>query len=188
MADKRFPWRSWLRATHRDVGYLLVGLTFVYAISGLAVNHIDDWDANFVERVDTHQLAALPKDDAGAARVIRERLAIDEQPNEIYRVDEGTLEMLFDDRTLTANLDTGEVVDERRKARFFVRAANWLHLNRGKRAWTYIADGYAALLLMLALSGAFMLPGRKGLFGRGAILIGIGCAVPILYVTLSGGP
>ena len=41
-------WRAWLRAIHRDVGYLVVGLTLIYALSGLAINHIQDWDPNFV--------------------------------------------------------------------------------------------------------------------------------------------
>ena len=36
-----------LRALHRDFGYIAVGLTFIYALSGLAVNHIADWDPNF---------------------------------------------------------------------------------------------------------------------------------------------
>jgi hypothetical protein len=44
------------------------------------------------------------------------------------------------------------------------------------------------LLLFLALSGMFMIKGKKGLIGRGAILVVLGAAVPILYVTLSGGP
>ena len=66
--------------------------------------------------------------------------------------------------------------------------ANWLHLNRGKKAWTYFADAYAAGLLFLAISGLFMIPGKKGLFGRGAVFLAIGIAVPVLYVTLSNAP
>ena len=71
---------------------------------------------------------------------------------------------------------------------FLLRVANWLHLNRGKKAWTWVADGYAVLLLYLATSGLFMLPGKKGFFGRGAILFALGVAVPIGYVVFSGGP
>jgi hypothetical protein len=186
--SKGFAWRAWLRAIHRDVGYLLVGLTVVYALSGLAVNHIDDWNSNFVEFDRTHQLGALPKDDDEAVNVVRTRLAIEAEPSDVYRVSDDELEISFDDRTLTAHLDSGEVNDRGRESRFFVRAANWLHLNRGKKAWTYFADGYAALLLFLALSGMFMIKGKKGLIGRGAILVVLGAAVPILYVTLSGGP
>ncbi len=35
-------------AVHRDLGYLLAGTTILYAISGLALNHVDDWNPNFV--------------------------------------------------------------------------------------------------------------------------------------------
>jgi hypothetical protein len=31
----------------------------------------------------------------------------------------------------------------------------------------------------------FMLPGRRGILGRGAVLVAVGAAVPILYVALS---
>jgi hypothetical protein len=69
-----------------------------------------------------------------------------------------------------------------------LRAANWLHLNRGKKAWTLVADTYAVMLLYLAISGLFMIPGRKGLLGRGAVIAALGAAVPVGYVVFSGGP
>ena len=82
-------------------------------------------------------------------------------------------------------MPSGHVVDEEQKPRFFLRVANWLHLNRGKKAWTYFADAYAAGLLLLATSGIFMIPGRKGLIGRGAVFVAVGVAIPIVYITLS---
>ncbi|HRI08219.1 MAG TPA: hypothetical protein PKW35_10395 [Nannocystaceae bacterium] len=90
--------------------------------------------------------------------------------------------------TLHVRTDTGEVREEGQRPRFLLRVANWLHLNRGKKAWTYAADAYAAGLLALALTGMLMIPGRKGLVGRGALLVAAGVALPVLYVTLSGGP
>jgi len=186
---KGFKWRPWLRAAHRDVGYLLVGLTVVYALSGLAVNHIDDWNANFIEYSRTHQLSGtLPTEDAALTAEVRKQLGVEAEPVEVYWVDDDEVEILFDERTLTIDTASGVVRDEGRDARFFFRLANWLHLNRGKKAWTYIADGYAGLLLMLALSGMFMIKGPKGLKGRGFLLVAAGIAVPVLYVTLSGGP
>src|SRR5690606_41194055 len=64
-----FRWRPWLRAIHRDVGYLAVGLTFVYALSGLAVNHIQDWDPNFtpIERQHNVQIKDPAAPDADLA-------------------------------------------------------------------------------------------------------------------------
>ena len=43
----RFNWRKLNNALHRDVGYLVVGLTIVYAVSGLAVNHRADWNPSY---------------------------------------------------------------------------------------------------------------------------------------------
>ena len=88
----------------------------------------------------------------------------------------------------TSTPTSGVVHEEGQAARPLLRVANWLHLNRGKKAWTYIADFYAVFLLFLAISGLFMIPGRKGLLGRGAIVALLGAAVPIAYVVLSGGP
>ena len=80
-ARRRFQWRALLRAVHRDVGYAAVGLTFVYAVSGLAVNHIAAWDPNFVNTTTTHELgAALPADDADAKMLVLAKLGIEETP------------------------------------------------------------------------------------------------------------
>lgn len=188
--SKRKPgWRPWLRALHRDFGYLVIGLTVIYAVSGLAVNHIADWDPSFRQLERTHQVTTpLPDDDDEAARSVLASLGVTETPREVYRADDSQLDLVFDQRTFHVDTRSGKVVEEGQSPRFFLRLANWLHLNRGKQAWTLIADAYAVLLLFLALSGLFMIPGRKGLIGRGAVIALIGAAVPVVYVSLSGGP
>jgi hypothetical protein len=188
VSDKKkgFVWRPLLRAVHRDVGYTAVGLTFVYAVSGLAVNHIGEWDPNFKNYETTHEVGGpLPDNDEAAARIVLDKLQIKEAPEEVYRA-EKDLEVRIGERTLHVNVDTGHVVDQGRKPRFILRVANWLHLNRGKKAWTYAADTYAAALLFLAFSGLFMLKGGKGLLGRGAVFVLVGIAIPIAYVTFAG--
>lgn len=185
----KLRWRPWLRAMHRDAGYLAVGLTVVYALSGLAVNHIADWDPNFDNYEAAHTIELpLPAEDRALADHVLRALAIDEAPTDVYRVDTHEVSVLLENRSLHVRSDTGEVREEGQRPRLLLRVANWLHLNRGKKAWTYVADAYAAGLLLLAISGMFMIPGRRGLLGRGAILVALGAAVPILYVTLSGGP
>ncbi|HTV24498.1 MAG TPA: PepSY-associated TM helix domain-containing protein [Polyangiaceae bacterium] len=185
----RIRWRLWLRAIHRDVGYFSVGLTFIYAASGLAVNHIADWEPNFREVERVHQVAVpLPAEDERVADTVRETLGIAEPLREVFRADERDLEVVFDRRTLRVDTQTGRVVEHAQEPRFFLRVANWLHLNRGKRAWTIIADSYAVFLLLLSLTGLWMFPGRKGLLGRAGVMALAGALVPALYVTLSGGP
>jgi hypothetical protein len=189
---RRFQWRGLLRTVHRDAGNLAIGLTLIYALSGIAVNHIgkeNEWDPNFTSYQRTHELGGplVGEDQAVADRVL-ERLSIHDKPNDIYRAAPAELEISFKQRTLHVNTETGKVLDEGQSPRFFLRMANWLHLNRGKKAWTYVADGYAAALLFLAFSGMFMLPGRKGLIGRGGIFVVLGIAIPVVYVVWSGGP
>lgn len=181
--------RPWLRALHRDIGYLAVGFTFIYALSGLAVNHIKDWDPNFHQINVTHKLAGpLIGADQPVSQRVLQALKVTEPAREIYRASDTRLEIVLDKRTLHVDTRSGVVLEEGQKPRFFLRAANFLHLNRGKKAWTFLADAYAVFLLFLATSGLFMIPGKKGIVGRGAIIAGIGAAIPTLYVVLSHAP
>jgi hypothetical protein len=184
---RRFIGHPLLRALHRDAGYLAVGLTCVYALSGIAVNHLKDWDPNFDNYEHAHHLAKplTGDDDAIAKRVIAE-LGIHEPLRDVYKSTDDQLDITFDKRSLHVTLSSGDVLEQGQNPRWFLRAANYLHLNRGKKAWTYAADAYAFVLLGLALSGMFMLPGRRGLFGRGLFFVLLGAAVPIAYVTLGG--
>ena len=185
---KRGAWRRQIRALHRDIGYLLVGLTFVYALSGLAVNHIEDWDPNFSQFEVEHTLAAaLPADEQAAAAAVLAQLEIDEAPSDVFLYEQ-ELEIQLDNRSLFVDGAAMTILDRGQHQRPGLRAANWLHLNRGKKAWTLVADSYAFLLLFLACSGMLMLPGKKGFKGRGWILVLLGAAVPVGYVVLSGGP
>ena len=186
-AKRAYNLRPLLRALHRDAGYFAVGLTLIYALSGLAVNHIAQWDPNFRNYETAHELGPVAGDDDAASRAVLARLQIAGAPREVYRAGPDDLEILFDHRSLHVNTVTGHVVDEGQKPRFFIRAANWLHLNRGKKAWTYFADSYAVGLLFLACSGLFMLAGKKGLFGRGIFFVAAGVAIPIVYLALVKG-
>jgi hypothetical protein len=188
-ARARRRWRAWLRACHRDIGYLLVGLTFVYAISGVAINHIDEWNPNFEDQKQTVELGKpLPDDTDEAVALVLGELGIDSEPESVEDYGAELEIYIGSSRAIRADRETGIIYDDHQEPRFFLRVANWLHYNRGKAAWTYIADGYAFLLLFLATSGIFMLKGRKGFIGRGVILVALGVAIPILYVHWSGGP
>ena len=185
----RLNWRATVRSWHRDLGYVLIGLTVVYAVSGLAVNHISDWDPNFTSYRKVHQLPTpVPTDDGALAAAVLRQVGAKGRAQEVYRAGPDRLDIKLANRIIQVDPTTGRVVETGQKERFFVRVANWLHLNRGKKAWTIVADLYAGGLLLLALSGLFMLPGKNGMRGRGSILVALGIAVPVLYVVLSGGP
>jgi hypothetical protein len=181
-------WRAWLRAIHRDVGYLAVGFTVIYALSGIAMNHIDDWDPNFhaTETTRTIEPIADELDDAEATRRIAAVAGLSGALSDVYRAGDEVRLTYADGSKVTAIGDT--VTIQTRRDRFFFRVADWLHATRGKQAWKYIADAYAVLLLYLAISGVFMIKGKLGLRWRGAVLIAVGLAGPIGYIVASGGP
>jgi hypothetical protein len=180
-------WRGWLRAIHRDFGYVAVGFTVIYALSGLAINHIKDWDPNFTSSEQTMKIAAIPDDvpDAEAVRRVTTAAGMD-APDDVFRAGD-ELRLSYSDGASVV-LVGDQLTVQKRSSRFFLRIANWLHYNRGKAAWTYVADVYAFMLLYLAISGIFMIKGRLGFKWRGAALISLGIAVPVAYVVLSGGP
>ena len=184
----RKRWRAWLRAVHRDIGYLAVGFTVIYALSGIAMNHIDDWDPNFHATELTLKIAPIGAElsDAEATRRIATAAGASGAIDDVYRAGDEVRLTYASGSKVTAIGDTLTI--QARRDRFFFRVADWLHATRGKQAWKYIADAYAVLLLYLAISGIFMIKGKLGLRWRGATLIAIGLAGPIGYLVVSGGP
>jgi hypothetical protein len=184
----RKRWRAWLRAIHRDIGYLAVGFTVIYALSGIAMNHIDDWDPNFHATEITRPITPIADElsDAEATRRIAAAAGTTGKLDDIYRAGDEVRLSYADGTKLTAIGDTLTI--QHRRDRFFFRIADWLHATRGKQAWKFIADIYAGLLLYLAVSGIFMIKGRLGLRWRGALLITLGLAAPLGYIIASGGP
>ena len=186
----RVNWRRLLRAVHRDVGFLAVGLTLVYAVSGIAVNHIATWDPSFEQftRTITVPPAALAGDDQALAKAALAELGIGEAPSDVYRASDTRLEVTLEHSSVHVNTQSGVIAEEGQRPRPVLRSVNWLHLNRGKAAWTAFADVFAGGLVFLALSGLFMLKGRHGVLGWRALYVVAGAAVPIVYLVASGGP
>jgi hypothetical protein len=179
-------WRAWLRAVHRDFGYLAIGFTVIYAISGIAQNHIEDWGEVSYKTSETTRTITPVADDAPDAIAIK---AVADAanlgtPTAAFRAgDEVRLEYA---NGAKATAIGSELVVQARERRAFIGAANWLHTARNKSGWRYVADIYALLLLYLAISGIFMIKGKLGLKWRGAVLISIGVAVPVTAVMVSG--
>jgi len=175
-------------ALHRDIGYLAVGLTLVYAASGMALNHAADWNPNY--RQASRELQIQPLDvglsqgelEDDAAR----QLGLD-KPKAAFQPNENTLQLFYGGRggrsgsTYGIDLPTGKVVVHEAQPRPVLYALNRLHSNAPKRLWTFIADLYCVSLAFLAISGLFIIKGKNGIVGRGAWLAGIGVALPIAY-------
>lgn len=164
------------RAIHRDVGYLLVGFTLLYAVTGVLLNHLHDWNPIYAISGSKAFVGALTgSDDASVAKEAMRRLNIPGEPLSSYRPDEQTLDVFLEggDR-LSVNTVTGEVLVERVSRRTLTARMNDLHLNRPRAPWTYVADAYSVLLAVLAISGAMIMFQKRPVSRRGAVLTAVG--------------
>jgi len=180
--------RKVCRWLHRELGFFAVGLTLVYAVSGLAVNHVHHWNPDNTSAMETWSIEAPglgPTEEI--TPLVISRLALAEPPKDSWRAAEHLLHVFTRDGTVEVDLNTGGVRRERVTPRPILYDMNFMHLNKGKGVWTIVADAYAVLLTLLALSGIFLVKGRRGLAGRGGVLMGLGILLPILYAWLARG-
>ena len=170
------------RFLHRELGFLAVGLTLVYAISGIAVNHAHHWDANY--RRTRTEAAIQPVGTGPTAEItplVLERLAPAEPVKKTWRAAPDRLQVFAEGAQYDVDLVTGRVVREGFAKRPLLWDLNFMHLNSGKAPWTGIADAYAGILIVLAVTGIFLVRGRKGLAGRGGVLMALGFVLPLVY-------
>ena len=180
-------WRRWNNVLHRDLGYLCAGLTLVYVVSGVAVNHIGDWNPNYrIERSVRQLGSGVAFDPGNRAEVEQVLTALDLEPayRATFRPDSATLRIFLEDGIVDLEPASGRATIELAQRRVLLGAANALHLNAPKRLWTWVADIYAVSLGLLAITGLFVLKGKKGITGRGAWLTAVGVAVPAVFLWL----
>ena len=176
-------WRKWNHALHRDLGFLCAGLTLIYALSGIAVNHIADWNPNYrIERVEA-RIAPLPSGAINPADIPRilEQLSEKSYQN-AFQPDPDNLWIYVDQRMIRIHLPSGRVEHEVARRRAFWYPLNFLHLNHPKKAWTWVADLYAAALFLLALSGLLMLSKNGPRRRRGLVLTMLGLGLPLIFL------
>jgi uncharacterized protein len=178
----RVPWRRWSIVLHRDVGYLAVALTLAYGISGLAVNHRADWNPSY--RISKSFIEVAPITEQSTPGIVAaavQRLGLPAPPRNAFRPDQQTVQLFYTEKTYHVDLPTGKVMVESTVPRRVLYEMNQLHLNQPKRLWTFMADLYAVALILLAVTGLFVLKGRLGITGRGAWLTALGAVIPVGY-------
>ena len=179
-------WRKWNHALHRDIGYLCVGLTIVYALSGIAVNHIRDWNPNYkTTRTVTQVMPSKFRGVISEEQVFQLLRQLGEKSSyeNIFQHDPESVVIFVDGRTIDYHFPSGKVVHERLEPRGFWHQVNFLHLNHPKKAWTWMADIYAGGMILLALTGLLLLPKGK-MRKRCVILTAAGCGIPILFLLI----
>lgn len=172
------------RITHRDVGYLIAGLTIIYAISGIALNHKHDWNPNYIidsqsfsTEIDfTRETITIEHID----KIMKQVPGISEYKT--YHFPSGnSLTIFVEGGFVLVNTLTGDAKYERISKRPLFYQANFLHYNPGVW-WKYFSDIFCIALIVVTITGLFIIKGKNGITRRGAILTIIGIVLPLLFL------
>lgn len=180
-------WRRVNRWLHRELGYIFFGMTIIYGISGIALNHhvAGHWNPSLVMKTDTLQSGIDGTSEHIKQTQVKQFLeTIAEQKNlkHYYFPDSLSLYVYLDNGHITVDLESGEAILTKVRKRPFFQEINFLHYNKPKKVWMYFSDLYALSMILLAISGLFLVRGRKGVTGRGAWVVMIGILIPVVFI------
>ncbi len=180
-------WRRLNNAFHRDIGYFFFGMAIIYGLSGIALNHLDDWDPSYHitrEEVTVDNPGVSGNMDGEAAKAVLQGLGVRAAYKKHYFPSEGFVKIFFKGGSLVVDLDSGRgVLEEIRKRPVFFEV-NYLHYNNPKFLWTWFSDLFAAGLIIMAVTGLFMVRGRHGFKRRGVWFVSAGLVIPAIFLIL----
>ena len=179
-------WRKLATNLHRDFGYFFVGTIIVYAISGIALNHREDWNPSFIvirKEIET----PFRKDRNKITRKAIEACLSEHKIEDPYRAHDFPsalkLKVFTKKGSLFVDLETGSGEYESLKRRALFYQVNFLHTNTNI-AWLWFSDIFCGGLLLIAITGTIMRKGRHGLKGRGGWLVAAGIVAPVAFLIL----
>lgn len=170
---------------HRDLGYFFSSLIIVYALSGLALNHIDDWNPDFIIQKDT---LSIP-DEYDISNINKE--TVEQLSAMVGETDYKLYDSPTPDQIKIYYEDASFHIDFTRRLGFYEAVTkrplfyevNVLHRNSLKQ-WKWFSDVFAIALILINITGLFVLKGKSGLTGRGKWFILAGFLPPVLALII----
>lgn len=151
------------------------------------MNHRADWNPNY--SINKTHVNFTPVSDTTLTGeqivpLIGKYLGIKDSVKSFFRATKSSIKIFYEDKTVSADFIKGEAEIEVVQPRYIIKETNFLHLNTPKAVWTYVADLFGAALIFLAVSGLFVLKGKKGFEGRGKWLMLLGFLLPIIFLII----
>lgn len=187
--------KKWSRSVHRDLSYFFSGMLLVYAISGFMMNHKDDFNSDY--RITRKEISVNTTElSKSLSRENLQKLNKEQAKNTLslkdgdfkylkhYYPEKNVLKYFIKGgSTLILDTGTGKGIYENIRKRPIISSLNKLHYNPSKY-WTIFSDIFIVSLVLIIISGIIMVPGKKGLKGRGLIELLVGMGVVVLFILL----
>ena len=174
--------RKWNNIIHRDLGYFFVGMCIIYGISGIALNHMNDWNPSY--SVSTKEINYSLREEKPSKVAIKNWLkkeGVNESYKKHYYPKKGEIKVFLKGGSAYINVGKQTAFVEILKRRPIFYEANLLHYNPGE-LWKWFSDLFSLSLILLAISGMFVLRGKNSLLRRGKWLVIAGVIIPLLLL------
>ncbi len=176
--------RRFLRKWHRDLGYFITGILLIYAVSGIALNHRKDWNPDYSVVSESIQLKKGEWKTYSSEEIGQLLQQFEAAPvyKKHFNSDEGVVKVFVENGMVIFDPTGGQAKLELLLKRPVFYHINKLHMAATLKAWVWVSDVLAAILIFVALSGLFILKGRNGLTGRGLWLTLLGILLPLFFI------
>jgi hypothetical protein len=184
MAERTRKWRWWFRVIHRDVGYFLFGMTIIYSVSGIALNHIRDFDPSYEKVLKNITIDTSKYDLSNDADIMNIVDVFNEKDNyKKHHIKSSGMVKIYLHKGSIIIDPSGEVKYEKFKRRPILYEVNFLHYNPGK-IWKWFSDAFAVALILLAITGIFLVKGKHSISRIGLIYTVLGIVIPLIFLYL----
>ncbi|MCG8582844.1 MAG: hypothetical protein MI866_23195 [Bacteroidales bacterium] len=169
-ATSKYSVTKIMRSLHRDIGFLMIGLTLVYAVSGIILLYRDTEiftiDKEYVEIIKPD----TPADQLGSALELR-RLRVLEERNDTIFFNYGYYCQTSGKAVYTINTYPD-----------FVWTINSFHKLKSRFTSHWFATVYGIMLLFLAISSLWMYKPSTKKFRRGLVLTAVGLILAAIAI------
>ncbi|AXH14675.1 hypothetical protein CP985_04405 [Malaciobacter mytili LMG 24559] len=187
-----------IRALHRDLGYFTIGLTLVYALSGIVLSgRALGWlEQKYILNTKIEKYLEEKELKNKINEAFNKQFLEKNIPNSLVQtaLDFKHLRKVKENQELSIYKTKGKVIlYEKEKGNItyefysypiYIKKFIIAHKATHEKAWFYLAILYSIILIYLSISAIFMIKGKYGFKRRGVYFMLGGIATIVLFISL----
>ncbi|WP_404317984.1 hypothetical protein [Malaciobacter canalis] len=194
---KKFNLSQTFRKWHRDLGYLVIGITIVYSLSGIMLSfrdlHIFEKEYMLTSKIEKN--LKNPEDNFVNSFIKNEeksnlpshvvKKSVIDSLKQVENTDtyiKYQVSRKKDLKTITYYKNSGEVIYSISAYPTFIKPFIDAHKSSSKDKWLYLSLAYSVILFFLAISAIFMVKGKNGFRQRGVYLTLLGVVLIAFFL------
>ena len=178
--------RKLLRILHRDFGYFIVGMTIVYALSGIYLNHRHDFNPDYKIFITDFKVELPAKSGLTDNDIKNVLYSVNDEVvyKKHYVNNKGLIKIFIENGEAVIDPLNGKGTMQYLQRRPFIFSINMLHRANLGTLWKWVSDLMAVILIFVAVSGLFILKGKRGFNRWGWWFMVAGIVVPLVFALI----